>query len=90
MHDWNIKITHYTLFRKDKVGKCKRGVALNIKRVSVEIRCLSSYKAFQALLRVLHLKTCKKMDGREYQFLEGAQCLSLLKDSISKNQTLSE
>lgn len=29
-------------------------------------------------------------DLLEPQFLEGAQCLSLLKDCISKNQTLSE
>lgn len=68
LHDWNIKITHYNLFRKDEVGKCKRGVALNIKCVSVGIRCLSSScKAFQALLHVLHLKTCKKRDGRDFQ-----------------------
>lgn len=61
MHDWNIKITHYNLFRRDKVGKCKRGVALNIKCVSVGMRCLRfSCKAFQAFLHVSHLKTLKK------------------------------
>lgn len=66
MHDWNIKITHYDLFRKHEVGKCKRGVALDIKCVSAGIRCLtSSCKALQAVLHVLHLKALKNMDGRD-------------------------